>query len=188
MYKRQLTLKRDKVAGVGSYAATDSGLTLKRGDDAGAGSYAATDSGGRGSLTLKRGDDEGAGSYAEWLDVPWESGAITAIARGSDGRAVARAERHTNGRPAALRLSIDAPSPVTGTGDALLLDGQDAALLRASVVDDAGRVVHLASHNLSFRVLDGPGVVQGTHNGDPHSHISNDSPWHMAYHLSLIHI
>lgn len=125
---------------------------------------------------------EGAGSYAEWLDVPWESGAITAIARNSDGRAVARAERHTNGRPVALRLSIDAPSPVTGTGDALLLDGQDAALLRASVVDDAGRVVHLASHNLSFRVLDGPGVVQGTHNGDPHSHISNDSPWHMAYH------
>jgi hypothetical protein len=70
----------------------------------------------------------------------------------------------------------------TGTGGALLLDGQDAALLRASVVDGAGRVVHLASHNISFRIVSGPGVVQGTHNGDVHSHLPNDSPWYPAYH------
>ena len=43
-----------------------------------------------------------------------------------------------------LELGIDAPSVATGTGTALLLDGQDAALVRAAVVDAEGRVMHLA--------------------------------------------
>ena len=63
-----------------------------------------------------------------------------------------------------------------------MLDGQDCALLRASVVDGAGRVVHLAKQNVSFRVVSGPGRVQGSHNGDPHSHLPNDLSWYPAYH------
>merc|ERR1712061_964026 len=114
---------------------------------------------------------QGPGSYAEWAQVPWEAGTIQAIARDADGKPVAKAERHTNGKANAISLTIDAPSQSTGTGTALLLDGQDAALIRASIVDDAGRVVHLASNNISFRVLHGPGSVQGTHNGDVHSHL-----------------
>ena len=124
----------------------------------------------------------GPGSYAEWLGVPWEAGTVTAVARDARGAAVARASRHTNARPARLALSVDSPSERTGTGKALVLDGQDAALVRASVLDEAGRVVHLASNNVSFRVVSGPGVVQGTHNGDPHCYEPNNAPWHSAYH------
>lgn len=124
----------------------------------------------------------GPGSYAEWLAVPWETGSLTAVARDHEGRAVAQTTKHTNGKASALQLTVDAPSPATGTGEALLLDGQDAALLRGAVVDDKGRVMHLATHNLTFRVVSGPGVVQGTHNGDPHCHTPNNAPWHSAYH------
>jgi hypothetical protein len=123
----------------------------------------------------------GPGSYAEWTEVPWEAGTLQAIAHVA-GKEVARDTRTTNGPPAALSLSIDAPSAATGTGSALLLDGQDAALLRASVVDKSGNVINQASNNISFRVISGPGRVQGTHNGDPHIHIANNLPSHPAYH------
>mmetsp|Transcript_65383 Transcript_65383/g.120535 ORF Transcript_65383/g.120535 Transcript_65383/m.120535 type:complete len:905 (-) Transcript_65383:261-2975(-) len=125
---------------------------------------------------------QGPGSYAEWTEVPWEAGTLTAVAQDARGQPVANVSRQTNGKPAAIALSIDAPSQATGTGTALLLDGQDAALLRASVVDNAGQVVHLASNNISFRVVSGPGIVQGSHNGDPHCHDPNNAPWHTAYH------
>ena len=125
---------------------------------------------------------DGPGAYAEWVAVPWEAGTVTAVARDTEGKAVAQTERRTNGEATALVLSIDAPSATTGTGSALLLDGQDAALLRASVVDDHGDVVHSASHNVSFRVVSGPGRVQGCHNGDTRSHLRNDLSWYPAYH------
>jgi hypothetical protein len=125
---------------------------------------------------------QGLGSYAEWTDVPWENGTLTAVARDASGAAVARDERKTNGVAAKLQLSLDAPSKLTGTGEALILDGQDAALLRASIVDSADEVMHLASNNISFRVVSGPGRIQGSHNGDPHSHEPNNAPWHSAYH------
>eukprot|EP00966_Prymnesium_polylepis_P055052 1272624-Prymnesium_polylepis.1 len=125
---------------------------------------------------------EGPGSYAEWTSVPFEAGTLTAVAHDAAGAAVAKAERRTNGNAAKLALTLDAPSALTGTGSALLADGQDAALLRASVLDAAGEVMHLATHNVSFRVVSGPGAVQGTHNGDPHCHEPNDAPWHSAYH------
>jgi len=124
----------------------------------------------------------GPGSYAEWLKVTWESGTITAVARDAEGKTVAKTSRQTNGKPTKLALTIDAPSALTGTGSTLVLDGQDAALLRGSVLDDAGHIVHLASNNISFRVVSGPGIVQGTHNGDPHCHEPNNAAWHSAYH------
>ena len=100
------------------------------------------------------------GSYAEWMNVPWTSGNLTAVARDAAGRAVASDTRFTNGAAAALTLTIDAPSAATGTGTALMLDGHDAALLRASIVDAKGHVMHLATHNVSFTIVSGPGVVQ----------------------------
>ena len=122
------------------------------------------------------------GSYAEWSQVTWSAGTITALARDANGAVVAKTERHTNTKPSSLSLSLDAPSAATGTGSALLLDGHDAALLRASVVDASGRVAHLATNNISFRVVSGPGVLLGSHNGDPHCHEPNNAPWHSAYH------
>merc|ERR1712023_447592 len=42
--------------------------------------------------------------------------------------------------------------------------------------------MHLASNNITFKVISGPGRVRGTHNGDPHLHASNVSPSSPAYH------
>jgi hypothetical protein len=134
--------------------------------------------GSRGVVTMR----QGPGSYAEWLEVPFEAGNLTAVATDAAGAVVATAARHTNTRKAALQLSIDAPHPSTGTGSRLLLDGQDAALLRATVLDANGRQMMRAIDTVTFRVLSGPGRVQGTHNGDPHARVPNSSPWHPAYH------
>ena len=129
---------------------------------------------------------EGPGSYAEWTAVPWHAGNLTAVARASGtpgaGRALATAVMHTNGVATALALGIDAPHALTGTGSAVVLDGHDAALIRASVVDEHGRVMHLATHNVSFRIVSGPAFVQGTGNGDPHARGNNAAPGHPAYH------
>ena len=122
---------------------------------------------------------EGPGSYAEWTAVPFAAGSITAVARDAKGAEVARHTVHTSrGAAVGLALTIDAPHATTGTGAALLLDGQDAALLRATLVDAAGRRAPLATHNVSFRIVSGPGRVQGAHNGDPRNHEPNDAPWH----------
>jgi len=126
---------------------------------------------------------KGPGTYGEWQDVYWEDGKISAIARDAAGKEVARDERYTNGRGTErLVLALDSPSEATGTGNALYLDGQDAALVRASVVDEHGRVLHLATNNVTFSVIDGPGYIQGTGNGDPRCHEPNNAPWHSAYH------
>ncbi len=125
---------------------------------------------------------KGSGSYAEWTAVPWESGRISARAHDTKGNELARDERFTNGKASRLAISIDAPSEKTGTGNALLLDGQDAALVRVSVLDDDGRLMYFASNNITFTVVRGPGLIQGTANGDPHCHEPNHAPWHSAYH------
>jgi len=126
----------------------------------------------------------GAGSYAEFEDVKWEAGILSAVARiASDGDAVASTQVETCGPPVALKLSSDCPSPQTGTGSALFLDGQDAALVRASIVDATGQVVHMAnSENVSFAIVSGPGEIQGTGSGNPKSYEANNAPWHIAYH------
>ena len=125
---------------------------------------------------------KGPGSYAEFLAVPWEAGNLTAVAKDSNGKTVASATRMTNGAAANLTLALDVPSKLTGTGEALLLDGDDVALLRATVVDSDGHRIVLATTNITFRVVSGPGFVQGAHNGDPHNHHPNNAPWVGAYH------
>ena len=54
------------------------------------------------------------------VDVTWEAGTLSAIARDASGQLVAQAERKTNGKAVALKLSIDAPSEATGTGSAII--------------------------------------------------------------------
>jgi beta-galactosidase/beta-glucuronidase len=128
---------------------------------------------------------EGPGSYAEWLSVPWGAGNLTAIAKNENNNlasTLAKAVVHTNGKASKLLLEVDAPHALTGTGSKLVLDGHDAALLRASVVDENNRVSHFATNNITFSVISGPAFVQGTGNGDPHAHEPNNAPWHSAYH------
>ena len=47
----------------------------------------------------------------------------------------------TGGTAVQIRLSLDAPSQTFGTGDKLVNDGQDVALVRAELVDSRGRLV-----------------------------------------------
>eukprot|EP01044_Picomonas_judraskeda_P003708 COSAG03_NODE_311_length_9123_cov_2.643506_15_plen_67_part_00 len=58
---------------------------------------------------------------------------------------------------------------------------QDVGLLRAEVVDAAGRVVPSAAHNISFTVLAGPGRIIGVGNGDPTNHQPNTVSWRMSH-------
>merc|ERR1712059_216146 len=74
------------------------------------------------------------------------------------------------GTAVGVRLSIDVPSPITGTGTRLGLDGHDAALLRMELVDSKGRLASNSSAVVTFEIVSGPGRVAGIGNGDPASH------------------
>lgn len=132
----------------------------------------------------------GTGAYAEYFNVTWKAGTLRAVAKPSveSDQELASTERKTCGPPVALRLTLDCPSPITGTGDALLLDAQDAALVRASIVDESGQVVHMANHNVTFTIVSGPGKIQGTGSGNPKSYEPNDAPWHLAVSLLILFV
>ena len=123
-------------------------------------------------------DDHG---YATF-DVEYARGTITASAMSSSGAAVAKETKSSFGAAAALVLSLDAPSVTTGTGSAVYLDGKDVALVRCTVVDAEGNAVHTASHNVTFAITAGPGVVWGTGSGNPSDHNHNHNPTRAAYH------
>lgn len=108
---------------------------------------------------------------------------LTALCRNAANETVATHSLVAPGAPAALRLSIDAPSIAKGTGSALLLDGHDSALLRAELVDSRGNFVGAnLSINVSFAVSTGPGRVLASHNGDPSCHTPNLAHWHHTFH------
>lgn len=117
------------------------------------------------------------------LNVTYAPGTASVAALGSaSGPVLATHTRASWGAPAALLLTVDAPSASTGTGTAVYLDGKDVALLRATVVDAAGSVVGDSSVNVTFAVTAGPGLVLGSVSGDPASHEPNHAPWKTAYH------
>jgi len=122
----------------------------------------------------------GQGSYAEFFNVTWKAGTIRADALSEDEKALTVAEKKTCGAPVALRLSLDCPSPRTGTGEAVFLDGQDAALVRASIVDKSGQVVFQADNNVTFSIVSGPGRIQGSKSGDAKSYEPNNVQWQSA--------
>ena len=135
----------------------------------------------QGRASVRRGT-LGGPSWAEF-SVPYAPGNVTALALSSANATVASQTYSTPGAPAALELTLDAPSAKTGTGTALLLDGQDVALVRATVRDAQGRFCSQASGiNVTFTVSSGPGRIFGAHSGDPASHEPNQQPWHSSYH------
>ena len=108
------------------------------------------------------------GAPAIFFRVPFTPGRITAEALGEDGATLLGTDSRVSwGAPAALVLAIDAPSPLTGTGKAVMLDGLDVALVRASVVDSTGEVCGDAQDLITFTVSSGPARIVGTHNGFP---------------------
>lgn len=115
--------------------------------------------------------------------VPYAPGTLKATALAADGTTTLGTDTRSSwGAPAAVRLSIDVPSAASGTGTALFLDGQDTALLRATVVDAEGNTCEDATTRVAFAVTSGPGVVIGTGNGDPANQDPNHAPARVAYH------
>ena len=107
---------------------------------------------------------------------------LTAVARDTAGAMIATHSRIANVSPAQrVVLSIDAPSPSTGTGQRVVLDGHDVALIRATIVDAHGTTVNTATHNVTFTVVSGPGRVLGVGNGDPMCKEPHQAPWRSAY-------
>ncbi|XP_062517777.1 beta-galactosidase BoGH2A-like [Corticium candelabrum] len=120
--------------------------------------------------------------WAEWDNVDYVTGNLTAVGMVTAGHVVASYTLETTGNPAAIKLSVDVPSMNTGTGKALVMNGQDAGMVRASIVDSKGRVVNSASHNVTFSISSGPGRIIGVGNGDPICHEPNKVTWRSAFH------
>jgi hypothetical protein len=120
---------------------------------------------------------------ASFPAVPYAPGTLLAQALAADGATVlATHSRSSWGAPARVLLTVDAPSPATGTGGALYLDGGDVALIRATIVDAAGEVCADAALPVTFAVTAGPGRVWGVGNGDPANQEPSHAPTRAAYH------
>ena len=97
--------------------------------------------------------------WVEWR-VPFAPGKLEA--RGiTDGKVVTTDAVETTGQPAAIALRTDMPR--------LRANAQDIAVAEVSIVDAAGRVVPIASDEVTF-TIEGPGEIAGVGNGDPASH------------------
>lgn len=106
---------------------------------------------------------------------------LTVVCLDSVGSVTASGTIIEPGEATKIELTIDAPSVLTGTGESLLLDGHDVAMLRAAVVDSDGIVNSTGAYNISFSVTSGPGRVLATHNGDNACHEPNHASWHSSY-------
>ena len=62
------------------------------------------------------------------------------------------------------------------------MNGQDAGMVSAAIVDAKGNVIPSSSAKVSFRVVSGPGKIIGVGSGDPSCHEPNQVPWRSAYH------
>ena len=76
--------------------------------------------------------------FANFSGVEFEPGNLTAEALDVSGNRLGTHTVQTGGSAATIRLSLDAPSPHTGTGSAMVADGQDVALVRAELLDVNG--------------------------------------------------
>ena len=120
--------------------------------------------------------------WAEWNGIDFSSGNITVNALDSDSQIKASHTIETAGAPAKVVATVDVPSERTGTGTMLVLDGHDAGLISAAIVDAKGRVVPSSSLLVKYEVLSGPGRIVGVGNGDPSCHEYNQAPSRSAYH------
>jgi beta-galactosidase len=103
--------------------------------------------------------------HLEWK-VKYEPGAIEA--RGSKhGKVVLTERRETTGKAATIKLTADRME--------IDADGEDVAMLRVEVLDDAGRSVPTADNQISFKVS-GEGALIGVGNGDPNCEESDKEP------------
>jgi len=100
--------------------------------------------------------------HVEW-SPQWVAGSIDVVAYDSKGTVLGKKTVETTGEPASILLEVEVGS------DGIYADKQDTALIKASILDSAGRVVPTASNLLSFAVS-GQGRLIGVGNGDPSCH------------------
>jgi beta-galactosidase len=100
-------------------------------------------------------------SHLEWK-VRYAPGKL--VARGVRNGEMLTAQVETAGAPAALVLEPDRKT--------ITADGLDVSLVTVRVVDDQGRTVPVASHEVAFTVT-GAGRLLGVGNGDPSCHESD---------------
>ena len=116
------------------------------------------------------------------FSIPFSAGNLTAVALSATGAVLATDTKVTTGPAASIRLSLDAPSPLTGTGSFLVADGEDTAMVRAELLDSTGALADQADAEIVFAVKSGDGKIWATHNGDASSHEDPHGPRHQAYH------
>jgi beta-galactosidase len=98
-------------------------------------------------------------SHVEWK-VKYAPGVIET--RGSrNGQVVLSDKRETTGAPAGLVLRPDRVK--------LAADGEDVSVIALEVSDAKGRIVPVASNEVTFKIV-GPGRLIGLGNGDPSCH------------------
>ena len=117
--------------------------------------------------------------FAEW-QVPYEPGQLTARAL-DHGSVMASEQLATTGPVARIRFEplpqtdiLDGPEPLTA-------NGEDAAVLQVSLVDEQGRVVPDADNEVTFQ-LSGSGRIAGTGNGNPADHSGDRTNVKKAFH------
>jgi beta-galactosidase len=95
-------------------------------------------------------------THLEWK-VKYEPGVIEARGK-KDGKIVLTAKRETTGDPKSIRLTSDRTE--------IEANGEDLAILKVEVLDDAGRAIPTADNLITFKVT-GEGKLVGVGNGDP---------------------
>jgi len=95
---------------------------------------------------------------------------LTVIGRGTNGTIESSHTIVVPGRAARLGMYLDAPSPASGTGSSLVLDGKDVALVRVALEDAFGTLVSAVDVNVTMSVFSGPARLVGVASGDPASH------------------
>ena len=119
--------------------------------------------------------------WAQW-SVTFTPGKLMATATNENKEVLASHTVETAGGAAKVVAYVDVPSNETGTGSMLVLDGQDAGMVSAAIVDASGNVVPSATNNITFSIVSGPGRIIGVGNGNPSCHEPNKVPWRSAYH------
>lgn len=106
-------------------------------------------------------------NMASFENVKFEEGNLTAVALDASGKELDSYTVMSTGKVVSVIVAVDAPSKITGTGSYVVADGEDVAMIRASLVDVNGLLVPTASNNVTFTVKSGPGRVWATHSGSP---------------------
>jgi hypothetical protein len=111
--------------------------------------------------------------HVEWHPT-WTPGSITVKAYGPGGNVIATQTYETTGEPHTIKLEVEVGA------DGIFADSQDAALIKVSILDSAGRVVPTASNMIRFEVT-GAGALLGVGNGDPSCHEPDKANYRSAF-------